>query len=84
VLDDELREQLADWVRPIQHLAIPDVAVLRRRARRRRARRAGAAAAATAVVAAIAITAVVAAIAITVVASVPGSGRPASQPQTST
>jgi hypothetical protein len=75
VLDDELREQLADWVRPIQHLAIPDVAVLRRRARRRRARRAGAAAAATAVVAAIAIT---------VVASVPGSGRPASQPQTST
>jgi hypothetical protein len=69
MLDDELREQLADWVRPIQHLAIPDVAVLRRRARRRRARRAGAAAA---------VTAVVAAIAVAVVASLPGSGRPAS------
>jgi hypothetical protein len=73
VLDDELREQLADWVRPIQGLAIPDLAVLRRRARRHRARRAGAAAA---------VTAVVAAIAVAVVASLPGSGRlTSSRPQ---
>ncbi len=68
MLDDELREQLADWVRPVTSLPVPDIRVLRRRARRRGMRRAAAAAAVTAVVAA-------AAVGITV--SLPGTGRPA-------
>ena len=40
MLDDSLHEQLADWVRPVTSLPIPDVRVLRRRARRRGIRRA--------------------------------------------
>jgi prolyl-tRNA editing enzyme YbaK/EbsC (Cys-tRNA(Pro) deacylase) len=65
MLDDSLHEQLADWVRPVTSLPIPDIRVLRRRARRRGMR--GAAAAAT----------VLAAIAVGVTASLPGTGRPA-------
>jgi hypothetical protein len=65
MLDDELREQLAEWVRPVTTWPIPDIRVLRRRARRRGMRRAAAAAVATAVVAAAAIG---------VVASLPGTG----------
>jgi hypothetical protein len=49
---DTLHDQLADWVRPVTSLPIPDIRVLRRRARRRVMRRAAAATAATAVVAA--------------------------------
>jgi hypothetical protein len=56
MLDDELRERLADWVRPVAALAIPDIRVLRRRARRRRMRRAATAAVATAAVAAVVIS----------------------------
>ncbi|HEX5298255.1 MAG TPA: hypothetical protein VFW50_14820 [Streptosporangiaceae bacterium] len=56
MLDDELREQLAVWVRPVTALAIPDVRVLRGRARRRRIRRAATAATVTAVVAAVAVS----------------------------
>jgi hypothetical protein len=56
MLDDELRERLADWVRPVAALAIPDVRVLRRRTRRRRMRRAATAAVATAAVAAVVIS----------------------------
>jgi hypothetical protein len=66
MLDDELREQLAEWVRPVTTLPVPDIRVLRRRARRRGTRRAAAAAA---------ITAVVAAAAVGVVISLPGTGR---------
>jgi hypothetical protein len=69
MLDDELREQLAEWVRPVITLPVPDIRVLRRRARRRGIRRAAAAAA---------ITAVVAAVAVGVTANLPGTGaRPA-------
>ena len=69
MLDDELREQLAEWVRPVMTLPVPDIRVLRRRARRRGMRRAAAAAA---------ITAVVAVVAVGVIANVPGTGtRPA-------
>jgi hypothetical protein len=68
MLDDSLHEQLADWVRPVTSLPIPDIRVLRRRARRRGMRRAAAAAA---------VTTVVAAIAVGVTASLPGTGRPA-------
>jgi hypothetical protein len=35
MLDDELREQLAAWARPLQRVAPPDISVIRRRARRR-------------------------------------------------
>src|ERR1700730_13495764 len=65
MLDDLLHEQLADWVRPVTSLPIPDVRVLRRRARRRGMRRA-----VTAVT-------VVAAIAVGVTVVLPGTGRPA-------
>ena len=69
MLDDSLHEQLADWVRPVTGLPIPDIRVLRRRARRRGMRRT------------VTATAVVAAIAVGVIASVtaglPGTGRPA-------
>src|SRR5580693_10735109 len=65
MLDDSLHEQLADWVRPVTSLPIPDIRVLRRRARRRGMRRAVTAAA------------VVAAIAVGVTVSLPGTGRPA-------
>jgi hypothetical protein len=40
MLDDELREQLAAWARPLEFVAPPDVSVIRRRARRRTIRRA--------------------------------------------
>jgi hypothetical protein len=66
--DDELRAQLADWVRPVTRLPVPDIRVLRRRARRRGIRRAAAAAA---------ITVVVTAVAVGVIASLLGAGRPA-------
>jgi hypothetical protein len=69
MLDDELREQLAEWVRPVITWPVPDIRVLRRRARRRGIRRAAAAAA---------ITAVVAAVAVGVTVNLPGTGaRPA-------
>jgi hypothetical protein len=55
MLDEELRAGLADWVRPVASLPVPDLRVLRRRARRRGMRRAAASAAITAVVAAAAI-----------------------------
>ncbi len=65
---DTLHDQLADWVRPLGGLPVPDIRVLRRRARRRVMRRAAAATAAIAVVAA-----AVAGI----VTGLPGTGRPA-------
>jgi len=68
MLDEELRGRLAEWVRPVAALPVPDIQVLRRRARRRAARRAAAAAAVTA-------TAAAAAVGITV--SLPGPARPA-------
>jgi len=68
MLDDELRAQLADWVRPVASLPVPDIRVLRRRARRRGAYRALAVAA---------VTAAVAVGAVAVAASLPGAGRPA-------
>lgn len=68
MLDDELRERLADWVRPVTVLAIPDIRVLRRRTRRRRLRRA-----ATAAV----VTAAVAAVVVSVTAALPDQARPA-------
>jgi hypothetical protein len=68
MLDDELRAQLADWVRPVTRLPVPDIRVLRRRARRRGMRRAATAAA---------ITAVVTAVAVGVLASLLGAQRPA-------
>jgi hypothetical protein len=37
--DDDLRERLADWARPFERLAPPDLRVIRRRARRRVIRR---------------------------------------------
>jgi hypothetical protein len=68
MLDEELREQLAEWVRPVAGLPVPSIRVLRRRARRRGIRRAATAAA---------ITAVIAAAAVGITASLPGTGRPA-------
>ena len=68
MLDDELREQLAEWVRPVTTLPVPGIRVLRRRARRRGMGRAAAAAVAAAVTAAAAVG---------VVVSLPGTGRPA-------
>ena len=68
MLDDELRERLADWVRPVTAVAIPDIRVLRRRARRRRMRRAATAAA---------VTAAVAAVVAGVTAALPDQARPA-------
>jgi hypothetical protein len=68
MLDDSLRSHLADWVRPVTGLPIPDIRVLRRRARRRWMR--GAVTAVTAV-------AVVAAIAVGFGAGALGTGRPA-------
>jgi hypothetical protein len=68
MLDDSLREQLADWVRPVTSLPIPDIRVLRRRARRRGMH--GAVTAAT-------VTAVVAGVTVGIFGSLPGTGRPA-------
>jgi hypothetical protein len=68
VLDDELRAQLADWVRPVAASPVPDIRVLRRRTRRRGIRRAAAAATAVAVVAAAAVG---------IAARLPGTARPA-------
>jgi hypothetical protein len=68
MLDDELREQLADWVRPVTSLPVPDIRVLRGRARRRVMGRTAAAAA---------IIAVVAAAAAGIISGLPGTGRPA-------
>jgi hypothetical protein len=68
MFDDSLHEQLADWVRPVARLPIPDIRVLRRRARRRGIRRATTATTATMAVAAIGVGAIV---------SLPGTGRPA-------
>jgi hypothetical protein len=67
--DDELRERLADWVRPVADLPVPDIRVLERRARRRRIARAAAAATITAVVAAAAV--------VIIATSLPVTGRPA-------
>jgi hypothetical protein len=66
--DDDLREQLADWVRPVTVLPIPGLQVLRRRARRRRLRRAATAAVAVAAVAAVVVS---------VTAAIPDPARPA-------
>ena len=68
MLDDSLHEQLADWVRPVTRLAVPDIRVLRRRARRRGMRRAAAT---------VTMTVVVTAVAVGVMASLLGAGRPA-------
>ncbi len=68
MLDDSLHEQLADWVRPVTRLPVPDIRVLRRRARRRGMRRAAATAT---------MTVVVTAVAVGVMASLLGAGRPA-------
>jgi hypothetical protein len=68
MFDDSLHEQLADWVRPVTSLPIPDIRVLRRRARRRGMRR---------VVTVAVVTIVVAAVAGGVTASRAGTGRPA-------
>jgi len=68
MLDDELREQLASWVRPVTSLPVPDIRVLRRRARRRVMGRTATAAA---------IIAVVAAAAVGLATGLPGTGRPA-------
>lgn len=38
--DEELREELAAWLRPTQRTRVPDVSVIKRRLRRRRARQA--------------------------------------------
>ncbi|HEY6313831.1 MAG TPA: hypothetical protein VIY52_23940 [Streptosporangiaceae bacterium] len=67
MLDEDLRAQLAELVRPVATLSVPEIRVLRRRARRRGIRRAAAAAA---------ITAVVAAVAIGVTVSMPGTRPP--------
>jgi Protein of unknown function (DUF4232) len=37
--DEQLREELAAWLRPVQQAPAPDVSVIRRRLRRRRARK---------------------------------------------
>jgi hypothetical protein len=72
MLDDDLRAQLADWVRPVVSRPIPDVREVRRRARRHGLRRAATAAA---------VTAVAVATVVAVVASVPGTRRPAPAPR---
>ena len=54
MFDDSLHGQLADWVRPVTSLPIPDIRVLRRRARRRGMRRVVTVAVVTIVVAAVA------------------------------
>lgn len=69
--DDELRARLADWVRPVAGLPVPDIRVLERRARRRRITRAATAATITAAVAAVATAAVV-----IIATSLPAPGRP--------
>jgi hypothetical protein len=71
MLDDDLRTQLAELVRPVAGWPVSDIQAVRRRARRRRIRRAGAAAAVGAAAAAGAI-----AIAATLQV-LPGTGRPA-------
>jgi hypothetical protein len=68
MFDDSLHEQLADWVRPVARLPIPDIRVLRRRARRRGIRRATTATTATMAVAALGVG---------LLAGLPGTGRPA-------
>ena len=40
--DDELRDQLAAWIQPVQQLPAPDIEVIRQRARRRTVRNAAA------------------------------------------
>jgi hypothetical protein len=42
MLDEELRDQLADWAHSVDRLPVPDVAILRGRVRRRRLRVGGA------------------------------------------
>jgi hypothetical protein len=68
MFDDSLHGQLADWVRPVTSLPIPDIRVLRRRARRRGIRRATTATTATMAVAALGVG---------LTAGLPGTGRPA-------
>jgi hypothetical protein len=68
MFDDSLHEQLADWVRPVARLPIPDIRVLRRRARQRGIRRATTATTATTAVAALGVG---------LIAGLPGTGRPA-------
>jgi hypothetical protein len=70
--DDDLRAQLADWVRPVVGRPAPDVQAVRRRARRHGLRRAALAVGATAVV--------IAVVAAVVLASPRGPGRPAAGP----
>jgi hypothetical protein len=72
VLDDSLHDQLAEWVRPVAQLPIPDIRVLRRRARRRGIRKAVTAAVVTA-----AVTAAGVGVGVGVGAGLPGKGRPA-------
>jgi len=65
--DEELRDQLAAWIRPVESVPAPDISVIRRRARRRAIRK---------VAAGIASVAVAGAVASAVVANLPSSGRP--------
>jgi hypothetical protein len=69
--DEELRERLAAWIRPVESLPAPDIAVIRRRARHRMMRNAAIGVAAAAVVAAAAGA---------IVVSLPRGGRPAAIP----
>ena len=64
--DEELREQLKAWIRPVERLPAPDIAVIRRRARRRMMRNAAKA------VAAVAVAAVAAGV---IVVNLPRGGR---------
>ena len=69
---DTVRQQLADWVRPVASAPIPDIRALRRRARRRGIRRA-----ATVTTIALVAAAVVTAVAVAgVTGGVAGKGRP--------
>jgi hypothetical protein len=76
--DDVLREQFAEWARPVAQLPIPDIRVLRRRARRRGIRKAVTAAVVTAVVAAVGVgVGVGVGAGAGAGAGLPGKGRPA-------
>jgi hypothetical protein len=70
--DDVLREQFAEWARPVAQLPIPDIRVLRRRARRRGIRKAVTAAVVTA-----AVTAAAVGVGVGVGVGLPGKERPA-------
>jgi hypothetical protein len=72
--DEELRERLAAWIRPVESLPAPDITILRRRTRRRRRRNA---AMGVAALAAVAVTAGA------ILTTLPGGGSPARAPTSS-